>query len=121
MSSEPRERCGRYELIERIALGGMAEVWRAVVYITTEDAYDTIWRTLEAKKTERVQIAVLDQTPTVDYNPAEGEEVHTVLGRSGLNIEPRCLRRRALGCALEAAPKPKWQRVSTGKPEAHPL
>ena len=29
MSSEPRERCGRYELIERIALGGMAEVWRA--------------------------------------------------------------------------------------------
>ena len=24
MSSEPRERCGRYELIERIALGGMA-------------------------------------------------------------------------------------------------
>lgn len=29
MSSEPMERCGRYELIERIALGGMAEVWRA--------------------------------------------------------------------------------------------
>ena len=31
MSSEPRERCGRYELIERIALGGMAEVWSPCV------------------------------------------------------------------------------------------
>lgn len=35
MTPEPKERCGRYELTERIALGGMAEVWRAT--FETED------------------------------------------------------------------------------------
>ena len=35
MSSEVNERCGPYELRERIALGGMAEVWQATV--TTSD------------------------------------------------------------------------------------
>ena len=31
MTTEVNERCGPYELQERIALGGMAEVWKATV------------------------------------------------------------------------------------------